>query len=162
MKFRKILNGEDIQDIREILESSGYFYDFEVDVALELAELNFSKGEEASGYIFLLVEENGKLIAFASYGKTPCTVGSYDLYWIAVHKDYMNKGLGKLMINMIEEDVAGRGGKNLWIETSSRPLYEPTRQFYLKTSYKKVAELPHFYALNDNKIIFVKYIKARN
>jgi hypothetical protein len=59
---------------------------------------------------------------------------------------------------LVEGDVAARSGKKIWIDTSSRPLYEPTRQFYLKMGYEKVAELPDFYALNDSKVIFLKRI----
>ncbi len=160
MNFRKILKEDDIPAIREILESSGYFYDFETDIALELAELNFNKGEEESGYNFLIAENEGKTIAFACYGKTPCTLSSFDLYWIAVHKASMNMGLGKIMMNLIEDDVASRGGENLWIETSSRPLYESTRQFYLKINCEKIAELPDFYAPDDHKVVFLKRLSS--
>lgn len=146
----------DIESVREILVSTGFFYDYEVDIAIELVEENLAKGTEKSGYSFLFMDEGDRTIAFACFGKTPCTAASCDLYWIAVHNDYRGKGLGSQLMKLVEEQVRKQGGKNLWIETSSRPLYEPTRQFYLKEGCTIVAELPDFYGDNDHKVVFLK------
>ena len=60
MRFRNQLIESDIQAVREILNSTGFFYDFEVAIAVELAQENFEKGEEKSGYIFTIVEIDEK------------------------------------------------------------------------------------------------------
>lgn len=158
MNLRKKLKESDIPYLEEILNSTGFFYDHEVVVALELAEENLTQGEEKSGYIFIIAEKDDKPVAFACYGKTPCTDDSFDLYWIAVHQNQKGTGIGKILMQMIEEDVSQLTGKYIWIETSSRPLYEPTRYFYLKTGCEKIAELPNFYGENDNKIIYLKKV----
>ncbi len=156
MNFRNILKESDLEAIEGILNSTGFFYDFEVEVALETARDNYEKGEEKSGYIFIIAEEQEVPVAFACYGKSPCTVESFDLYWIAVHESKKGMGIGKQLMGLIEADIASRSGKNIWIETSSRPLYEPTQQFYLNLGCDKVAELPDFYAVNDSKVVFLK------
>lgn len=158
MIFRRELKESDKGFIEEILISTGFFYDYEIEVAVELAQENLEKGEEKSGYIFIMAETEEKPVAFACFGKTPCTADSFDLYWIAVHQNQKGKGLGKLLLNLMEKEVSGLGGKNIWVETSSRPLYEPTRMFYLKTGYEIIAELPDFYGENDNKNIFLKKV----
>ncbi len=158
MIFRRELKESDKGFIEEILISTGFFYDYEIEVAVELAQENLEKGEEKSGYIFIMAETEDKPVAFACFGKTPCTADSFDLYWIAVHQNQKGKGLGKLLLNLMEKEVSGLGGKNIWVETSSRPLYEPTRMFYLKTGYEIIAELPDFYGENDNKNIFLKKV----
>lgn len=156
MITRTKLKLTDIEAFEDILTSSGFFYDFEIPVAISTAQENLDKGEEASGYYFIVVEEQDKAIAFACYGMAPCTVDSYDLYWIAVHADFKGQGIGKILMKLVEEDVTERGGKKIWIETSSRPLYEPTRQFYLNLNCEFVAELPDFYADTDSKVVFLK------
>ncbi len=158
MEFRKELRDSDIADLREMMESTGFFYDFEVEVALELAQENLKHGEEKSGYLFIIVEDNGKPVAFSCYGKNTCTFHSYDLYWMVVHTAQKGKGIGKTMLKMVEEDVARLGGKKIWIETSSRELYAPTRAFYAKTECEKVAELPDYYGENDSKIVYLKKV----
>jgi hypothetical protein len=44
------------------------------------------------------------------------------------------------------------------VETSSRPLYEPTRRFYLACGYRLEAQLEDFYAPGDGKVIFLKVL----
>lgn len=154
MEYRSKLSASDMAPLEEILLSSGFFYDSEVDIALSLARENLEAGEEKSGYIFNVAEENGKPVAFTCYGKIPGTESSFDLYWIVVHKSQRGKGIGKILMNMAREDIGKRGGENIWIETSSRPLYQPTIHFYLSYGCEKVTELPDFYGKNDNKVIF--------
>ncbi|MDD3094703.1 MAG: GNAT family N-acetyltransferase [Candidatus Neomarinimicrobiota bacterium] len=156
LKFRSELRVADLAAIRDILRSAGFFYEHEIDIGVELAETNLSKGEEASGYIFLIAENTAGPVAFTCYGKTPCTADSFDLYWIAVHKSMRGGGLGKTIMQKVSDAVRRMGGRKLWIETSSRPLYEPTRMFYLKNGCELVAELPDFYGEGDNKCIFLK------
>lgn len=158
MKFRKKLKSSDISSVKEILDSTGFFYDSEVEIAQELAQENLEKGEEKSGYIFNIVEIDDKPLGFTCYGKIPGTADSFDLYWIAIHQSQQGKGIGKILMTMALEDIDKMNGKNVWIETSSRPIYEPTRQFYIKTNFEQVAELPDYYGPNDNKLIFSKKI----
>ena len=44
----------------------------------------------------------------------------------------------------------------MYVETSSRPLYRPTRRFYQARGYAPQAVLPEFYAPGDDKMIYVK------
>ena len=48
------------------------------------------------------------------------------------------------------------GGRRVYVDTSSRDQYEPTRAFYRACGYAEVARLDHFYADGDGKVIFVK------
>jgi len=159
MKFRTTLQAEDIPFLKDILISTGFFYDSEVKIVEELAQENLKKGEK-SGYLFNLALEGEKPIGFTCYGKIPGTADSFDLYWIAVHPSQQGKGLGKELFTQALNDIALRSGKNVWIETSSRDLYLPTREFYEKAHCELVANLPNFYGSNDNKLVYLKRINA--
>lgn len=154
MNFRNKLKTSDIESLTEVLVSTGFFYDSEIEIVKELSMENLKDGEEKSGYIFNIAEENGNIIAFSCYGAVPGTESSFDLYWIAVHKSSRGKGIGKIIMDMAVEDIRNKGGKNIWIETASRPLYEPTRQFYINYGCDQIASLPEYYGKNDDKIIF--------
>lgn len=158
MNFRNTLKQTDVASIREILQSTGFFYEPEIEIAEELATENLLQGTEKSGYIFNIAEVDETPVGFTCYGKIPGTADSFDLYWIAVHESQRGKGLGKILMEMAVDDIAQLSGKNIWIETSSRALYEPTRMFYLKTGCDLIAELPNYYGQNDNKAIFLKKI----
>ena len=153
--FRSTLGGNDREDIRQILESTGVFYDFEVRVALEIVD-DFLSDHSGSEYFFIVAEENGKAVAYINFGPTPCTQVSWDIYWIAVRNDLKNKGLGKILLKMAEDSIREKKGVNIWVETSSRKDYDPTRAFYLKQGYRVASELTDFYNYSDNKVIFHK------
>jgi len=146
----------DRQALEEILTSSGYFYDFEVEVALSLADETFEKGQEKSGYYWIRLLEDGKVIGFANFGLNPSSVHSYDLYWVAVLEEFRKKHYGSLILKKSEERISDLGGKIVWIETSGRPLYEPTRYFYLKNGYELEATLREFYGPGDDKLVYRK------
>ncbi len=155
--YRNTLIKTDREAVRQLLESTGVFYDFEIDVALEIMD-TFSAQGEASGYYFYVAEQDGQVVGYINFGPTPCTKASWDVYWIAVKKQLQGHGLGALLLKMAEDKITSLNGKNIWIETSSRPDYLPTRRFYLKTAYEQVTELPDFYDKGDNKVIFLKHV----
>lgn len=156
IQYRDNITDRDLSLLRDILESTGYFYEEEINIALELAGKNLKNGPEKSGYSFEIAELEGRMIAFACYGKIPGTKDSFDLYWIAVHEDHRGKGIGRLLLRRVEDIVSDMSGKHIWLGVSSRPLYNATRKFYRSLGYRVTAELYDFYAQNDNKIIFVK------
>jgi hypothetical protein len=54
--------------------------------------------------------------------------------------------------------IVREGRTRVYLETSTRAQYEPTRAFYLRCGYQIVAELPDFYAAGDGKAIFLKVL----
>ena len=148
----------DCRRVRELVESTGVFHDHEIDVAVELADERLAEGA-ASGYHFIFAERDGQTLGYACYGPIACTSGSYDLYWIAVDKSCHGQGLGKALLQEAERLIAGEGGRRVYIETSNRPQYEPTRGFYLRCGYRIDAVLEDFYAPGDGKVIYVKALQ---
>lgn len=151
---------EDVQpgdpaSIRRIIESTGFFYPDEADVAVELVQERLDRGE-ASGYHFVLAERAGKVAGYTCFGSIPCTGSSYDLYWIAVDKECQGLGAGQRLLEASEQAIRRLGGTRVYIETSSRPQYEPTRGFYLRCGYRQEAVLQDFYYPGDSKVIYVK------
>lgn len=157
--IRDAVRPADGATVRAIVASTGYFAPAEIDVAAELIDDRIAKGER-SDYHFIFAERDGRTIGYACYGEIACTVGSYDLYWIAVHDEHRGGGVGRLLLHEAERRIAARGGRRIYVETSSRPQYEPTRRFYLKCGYKVEATLEDFYARGDGKVILVKAVAA--
>ncbi|HPG35166.1 MAG TPA: GNAT family N-acetyltransferase [bacterium] len=156
MKLRDKIVQTDLEFIREILVSTGFFYDFEVATAVEIGEEVLAKGD-AAGYHFLFVEdEDFKPYGFTSFGDIPCTKNRFDLYWIGVHEKMRGKGIGSVLLKESEKAVKSLDGKILYIETSARELYNPTRGFYLKNGYKIETILEDFYDDGDGKVIYSK------
>ncbi|UCG00229.1 MAG: GNAT family N-acetyltransferase [Spirochaetaceae bacterium] len=161
VSLREQVQPDDLTVVRRITESSGFFQTAEIEVAVELVQAKLSQGA-ASGYHFLFADAEPPLaetIGYSCFGPIPCTLASYDLYWIAAHDRYRGIGLGKLLLTESEDIIRRMGGRRIYIETSSRSQYEPTRNFYTRQGYRQVALIPDFYAPGDGKIIYVKVLE---
>jgi ribosomal protein S18 acetylase RimI-like enzyme len=154
-RFRYEPKSKDVENIRKIVESTNYFYDYEVAVAVELIQERLDKGLQ-SGYEFIFAEADGKTVAYSCYGHIACTKNSYDLYWIVTHNDFRGKGIGKLLLSETENKIKASGGRKVYAETSSLAKYIPTRKFYETNGYFAEAILKEFYNDNDDKVVFVK------
>ncbi|MBM3403311.1 MAG: GNAT family N-acetyltransferase [Bacteroidetes bacterium] len=155
IRFRTAPTGQDIENIREIVTSTGFFYDFEIPVAVELVEDRLKDGLD-SGYYFLFADDGERTVAYSCFGPIACTEGSYDLFWIVTHNDYRGAGIGKKLLEATEEEVKKLGGRMLIAETSTLPKYTPTRHFYESNQYKLEADIPDFYKPGDGKAIYIK------
>lgn len=163
--FRSEPRASDAAAVRDIVASTGFFHDFEIDVAVELVEERLSKGL-ASEYHFVLADDDaGRLVGYTCFGPVPCTVGSFDLYWIAVHESQRGRGLGVRLVQETERaiaagvpDASGRTvrGRRIYIETSGREKYTPTQRFYDKCGYRLEARLKDFYDDGDDKLVYSK------
>lgn len=154
----KGISAYDRNSIEDILRSTGFFYDFEVEIALGLADDTIKYGKEATGYHWMKLYEEDKLVAFANYVRNSFSVHSWDLYWLAVHQNSRHRKLGSVLIKEVENDVRMSGGKILWLDTSGRPLYASTEDFYRKNGYSLQASLKDFYAPGDPKQIYSKVL----
>lgn len=65
----KGINAGHRKDIESILRSTGFFYEFEIQTALEIADETIAAGAEKSGYYWMKVEDENGISAFANYGK---------------------------------------------------------------------------------------------
>ncbi|MCL2771417.1 MAG: GNAT family N-acetyltransferase [Firmicutes bacterium] len=159
LKFRFKLKEGEAKIIREINESTGFFNEEEDETIEELATEHLEKGAEESGYSFVVAEADGKAVGFSCYGHIYGTDSSYNLYWIAVCKSQAGKGIGKKLMKMTEDRIRKDGGMHIYVETASKPQYEPTRQFYIKQDYLEIGRFPDFYADGDAKITYYKTFK---
>ena len=153
--FREEPRDGDREALSRILESSGIFYPCEVEVGLELLDERLKRGA-SSDYYFVFAEAAGEVVGYSAYGPIPMTKGSFDFYWMAVQHDLRGRGIGKQLLTKTEEVMAAAGAERIYIETSSRKEYIDTRAFYQRSQYTIEAVLKDFYAVGDDKLIYVK------
>ena len=155
IEFRETVTHADEKNVQNIVKSTGFFSPDEIHIAVELVTERLQKGLE-SGYYFIFAEIDRRTIGYSCFGPIPATRFSYDLYWIAVHNDWRGKGMGRKILEASEQAVKKLGGQRLYIETSGREQYRPTRSFYISCDYTKEAHLKDFYAPGDAKYFYVK------
>jgi ribosomal protein S18 acetylase RimI-like enzyme len=150
------ISAADRDPIRRILVETGMFTDQEVSIALELVDTVLTKPEQQDYVINV-----GEVVAPVGYyciGPTPATVGTFDLYWIAVDPATQGRGIGAALVAHAEKVVRGRGGRLILAETSSQAKYEGTREFYRRRGYDQLTLIRDYYSPGDDLIVFGKYI----
>ncbi len=106
--FRTTPEKRDIQRVMEIVESTKFFYDHEVEIAVELVAERLSHGE-SSGYYFVFADVDGVTAAYSCYGPIAMSKTCFDLYWIATHNDFRGQGIGKKLIEETCNSGPGNG-----------------------------------------------------
>ena len=158
LKWRTNVQSSDIVNVCALTEATGVFSREEVAVAGELVEEKLLK-DDASTYQFVFAENNEGLVGYACFGEIPFTQHRFDLYWIAVSPKIQKKGLGADLLHRTEQSIAKQGGVAIYADTSGRFIYEPTRKFYIRNGFLKVADLPNYYADGDSKLSYCKHLK---
>ena len=154
--YTRQLRHSDLEGINNILNDISQFNKEEKVCAIELAEASL-KEQDTKEYEFLVaVDEQDKIYGFVSFSDIPLTDNCYDLYWIVTNAKLQNKGVGTKLINELLKILKKRGVRKLFTETSSQDGYKLTRSFYEKRGFKLIADIPDFYKIGDNKMIYVK------
>lgn len=149
----------DCEAVDGLLRATGNFIEAELAIAHQLMEIFLNEPEQTDYCAFVAEasEADGKrVVGFLILGPTEATVGTWDLYWIAVVPDYYGTGVAQALDDYAEAMVRERNGYWLISQTSGQPSYERTQAFYRKQGYRLLARIPDYYAPADDLLIFGK------
>lgn len=141
--------------IVKLLKQPRYFKKHEVTVGLGVFD-DATKAGPRGHYQSFVVERRGRVAGWICFGETPCTKGTYDIYWLAVDPAQQGKGLGRSLVHLAESRMRRRGGRWVLFETSGRADYRGTQAFYRRIGYQLLTRLPDFYAPGDDKLTYGK------
>jgi GNAT superfamily N-acetyltransferase len=82
--------------IEEITRAVRVFRDDEVPIALEVFDAAVAGSPDYTAVGAMLEE---RLAGWICWGPTPCTLGTYDLYWMAVDPAVHDVGIGTALIS---------------------------------------------------------------
>jgi len=174
---------EDRQVVLSFLAETGFFRPDEIDIARELIDSAIAEGPKGHYQSFVACVNQGPdcglketpganpkseirnpkslPVGWVCWGPTPCTLGTFDIYWLGVASNMQGRGIGRALTNFAEQKITERGGRLFIVETSSRETYTPTRRFYEALGYHKAGRIPDFYGPGDDRVIFLKAAKAK-
>ena len=98
------LTAADRGRIEEISRAVGLFREDEIAVALEVFDGAVAGSPD---YLALGAEHDGRLAGWICWGPTPCTLGTYDLYGMAVDPALHGAGIGSALVRAMERRLAG-------------------------------------------------------
>ncbi len=160
-RLRPEVRPSDVAAVEALVAGTGRFRPAEVAIAAELVAECLARGPDASGYHFLLADDEAdraRLRGYACFGPIAGTLHSFDLYWIGVEHGSQGRGLGRRLLAAVEAAVLAADGRRLYADTSGTDAYVSTRAFYAACDFVAAAELPDFYAPGDGKVVFCKVL----
>jgi len=145
----------DRSSVIDIVKATNFFRPVEVDIACEVFD-DAAMNKPGCTYQSYVAEIDGQVAGWICFGATPCTLGTFDVYWIAVDPDRQRHRVGSTLLEFAEVSINTQQGRIIVIETSGSEKYLPTRNFYERNGYTLAAEVKEFYAPGDDKWIFLK------
>ena len=140
--------------VERLLHETRFFRPDEIDVALEVIDA-FLAAPDRDYSARAALTGAGDVAGYVVYGPTPCTNGTFDVYWIAVAPALQRAGIGSRLLDEVEGELHGHA-RMILVETSGQPMYASTRAFYLRRGYSEVARIPDFYADGDDRVILAR------
>ncbi len=149
----------DTTPLLDVARGTGVFRELEVEALREVLD-DYHESNQDAGHVCVTYEHDNRIVGIAYYAQAAMTDRTWYLWWIIVEKAAQGLGIGGKLLDHAEDAIRNRGGRLMLIETSSLPMYEPTRRFYLKHGYAQVATIADFYTDGDSLNIFAKRFLA--
>lgn len=147
---------EEGSEIISLTKKIKQFSDEDVHCVEDLWKESIQSDTDPDRYHFIIAKNEKQILGFACYGHRPLTEGTYDFYWLGVDPAFQKRGIGKALIERVENEVRNKKGYLLIIETSSMEDFSSTRAIYVSIGYQLVAQIPDFYKPGDGLAIFTK------
>lgn len=142
--------------IKDIVRRTGVFYDSEIVAAVNLLDGYLVQGGFGDDRCLVLLDGDS-VQGFAIYGFSVTTIGTFDVYWVAVDPALQGRGLGRKIMAEVERRVRTEGGQRIFLTTSALPIYEPARKLYLSLGFVQVGLLPDYFRTGDDLVYY--YLK---
>lgn len=139
----------------DFVTATNFFRPVEIDIAKEVFD-EAAAANPGCTYQSYVAELDRRAVGWICFGPTPCTLGTFDIYWIAVDPAFQRHHIGSKLLSFAEAEIKKQKGRLMIIETSGSERYLPTRAFYERNGYILAADVKEFYAPGDDKWIFTK------
>ena len=119
------LTAADVARVVELTRTTGVFREEEIVIAEEVvSEAVKADGTDRSDiadgndrpdrrrdrpYYALGAEVDGRVVGWICWGATPCTVATWDLYWMAVDPEMHGQGVGTALLEEMESRLMRQG-----------------------------------------------------
>jgi ribosomal protein S18 acetylase RimI-like enzyme len=160
MRIRSLLPSDRAQLI-DILSQGAGFRSEEVACAIELLDAALAPADPDGDCYearVAVADDSERVLGYACFGATPMTAAAYDLYWLVVAEAARGRGIGAALCSVVGDELKGRGGRVIRVETSSLEGQGGARRFYEKVGFRLAGAIPDFYRDGDDLLVFAKVL----
>ena len=145
------ISKDDLPALKKVLDSIDLFPSEMLDDMIS----DFFNNPDSEDIWFSAILDN-KPISIGYCTPEMLTNGTYNLLAIGVLKDQQGNGIGRKMMDYLEEHLRKINARILIVETSGSEEMKPTRDFYIKCGYTLEATLRDFWDDADDKVVYWK------
>jgi ribosomal protein S18 acetylase RimI-like enzyme len=151
---------DDVPIIERIAAGTGIFIPDEIESVREMLQDSFT-ASDPDEFVWRVYRatRGAPPLGFVCYGPASFSDGTFELYWIAVAPTQQRQKVGRALLAHLEHDLQQKNARHLYVETSDKPEYAPSREFYLRCGFEQAAHLPDFYRVGDGKVVYRKTFK---
>lgn len=119
----------------------------------------FEQGQKPGTWV--VDERDGAVVGVAFFEPRDATDRVWYLTMIAVSPRVQGQGVGRGLLQHVEEVLRASEQRLLLVETSGTAQYDGTRHFYGQCGYGEVARVPHYFEDGDDMVLFLKDLRDR-
>jgi GNAT superfamily N-acetyltransferase len=145
------------REYEQLARDTGAFKDIE----LEMLKETLQAWKTRPGDPFTLLDlRDGRILAgFAILARAPDTDFTFDVRAICIERAYIGTGVGKRLIEMVEEEaMRGTTSAIVRFETSRRKEDAIGRGVFTDSSYLAIGHIADFYEAGDDYYIYAKHL----
>lgn len=118
-------------------------------------------GQISSGYLYYLIEEDGRMVGYFALAPVPDEDGELQLSKIYVREEYRGRGLGRAALESAEELCEKTGVRKLWLTVNRQN--SATIDFYLRMGFiiegEVVQNIGNGFVMDDYRMVKTISIK---
>ncbi len=125
--------------------------------ARDYFEYLFGGGSWFAGDVHHVVVEppGDRPLAVGGYGRKPLAArGIVWVRWLYAAPGYRGRGLGRLLMGRILDDVRALGARKLYLDTTSGPAYARARAVYEHYGFVLEGRLTDYHGDGEDKLIY--------
>lgn len=137
----------------------------EIAIASELFEpeetelISKMLGAQSEDDVWLTAEVGDHPVGVAYLAPEKMTSGTWNLLMIAVHPSHQRSGVGKSILDHVQDWLAKNNGRMLIIETAGVPEFDYVRAFYTREGFEREGKIRDFYETGVDKVVFRRIVE---
>ena len=120
------------------------------------------RNHERDIHYFVAKDKTDQVKGLAGYGQEELSPEIYYLAWFAVDKELQNQGLGKALLEKIENELKEKGqARQVIVRVWDKGPDDPLERFYKKVGFERAGSIPDYWGDGYDLVFFTKRLKPK-